>query len=152
MLKLLVVLGILFGVALSEGQEWTNWNYLAANSPNSVAYQEPSLPSQLYSRYQNSTYYNSRQNQYRYLYNKPGFFTCNIYCGLRAFLTSDSNGNIYCQRDMSSNFWGAYGGTYPQNCIPDVDKNIACYQANSYLATVGTCNAVLYANTPYSGM
>lgn len=126
-----------------------------------ASYQKPPIYPGFY-RYNdtsaNQTSYKKRSNQYRFT-SIASYFgaTCDIYCGLRSFLTTDANGKLICQRDMSANFWGGLTIPYQGYCIPDVDKTLACQglfatiQNQPNLANVGSCNMIAYANTQIYG-
>lgn len=154
MFKLTLLVAVLVCLTYSqEGADWTRWNNMAVLYPTLIQYAQPSLPSN-YTRYVDNApgqpTFNARQNQYRYTYrNATSGATCNIFCGLRSFLTFDQNGNPICERDMSLYFWGSFGTKYLKNCIPDIDNGLGCNQVSPSLSAVRLCNTASYLFTPY---
>lgn len=155
-LVLLVILVIYTSQDDSSGSAWTSWNRYAANNPTVIqGYSYPSIPYSYIQRYKDTasppTTYGNRANQYRYTISSMAG-VCNIYCGLRSFLTTDSLGYLFCARDTSSQFWQAFGTAYKSKCIPDVDTSYACTigLANPIFAalrSVGSCDMRQYASS-----
>ena len=152
MIKILALITVLAFV--SNTQTWSGWNTFAANNQayvQSLTSSLPSIPSG-YSRYTDTTpnqaNYANRWNQYRYNISN-GYGTCNVYCGLRSFLTTDANGTYVCYRDQDSNFWGGASG-YTSHCIPDVDKTNACSLALPDYGGVGRCNMASYTDPKFA--
>lgn len=153
MLKKIVMVTLLICLAQSEGAEWTAWNTFATQYPFLISgFRKPPMPENTV-RYEDHTLtrttYQTRANQYRYLVATPSGI-CNVYCGLRSFLTSyqlNATKTIYlCQRDMSSNFWGKVTGAYQSYCVPDVDvASNACNAFDTDLQRNGRCNPILQA-------
>lgn len=145
MIKILTLIALLAFV--SSTLVWDDWNAFATTNATYVQSLTASLPSipSGYTRFSNQSLYGFRWNQYRYSAVSNGV-TCNVYCGLRSFLTIDSNGSYVCYRDQNSNFWGTTG--YNSYCIPDVDRNSACTTLQGAYADVGQCNMVAYNGNP----
>jgi hypothetical protein len=154
MIKSFLLVTLLICLASSQGKDWASWNSYAAANPSVVsAYNKPTKPAGFTRWTDNTTAqssYTVRANQYRYTYPLAlSGSVCNVYCGPRSFLTTDANGKVVCQRDMS--FWNNLKG-YGPICIPDADK--VCVQVGSInvLGTVGACNMLTYTGVPgYSG-
>lgn len=154
MLKVVLFITTLLILSQAEDPIWEGWNNYATLNPSVIqSYPYPAIPFNYISRYSDNslipTTYSTRQNQYRYSF-RQGPLQCNIYCGLRSFLSVDGQGNLICKRDMSSQFWGNFGTKYNSQCIPDIDKSPYCASKFPVLANVGACDNAKYQNTVYN--
>lgn len=141
-----LTLFILALIALSHSQTvWANWNSFAAANPSVVrSYTQPPRPAGMV-RYVDTTLtqptYATRANQYLYHTSGGSQGVCYLYCGLRSFLTTDAAGNVICQRDTRTPFWGSQTG-YKSSCIPDVEESFACQLQFPNL--IGGCDMTSY--------
>lgn len=148
MMKILALIALL-AFASHADLSWSSWNNFASTNQFYVQGLTASLPSvpSGFTRYSDTntpqTTYSTRANQYRYK-KSTSYGICNVYCGLRSFLTTDANGNLVCKRDQDANFWG--GSIYPTYCIPDADKTNACTEATQFYGSVGQCNMAIYSS------